>query len=416
MPRMRDIIGSPDPSIPGAAGPAPRAHGRSLLLPRRTFLRGAAAVAGGAIAASAAGYATVAAGVSPLGATRGQSFDQEASMPGMSEAAPSAPPPMPEATIPPGWSIHDVAAMIKVQRFVGKLALPLGLAPFIGEPTNEPEFTTVPQGNQPLEPTIDGDWKQFDLTVDHIEWPIDAVIPPVKALGYNGTWPGPAIRVTEGDKVRVNFTNRLTETTAVHFHGIEFDDFRMDGVPFVTQLPITPGQTWTYEFVARPSGSHMYHSHHNATEQVGHGLLGAFIVDPKDPNESYERKYGVTKDVIFIHNDSLGGFTINGHGFPATVPIVVKKGEKVLIRYMNEGVMMHPWHTHGFRQLVVARDGAQFEVPFLADTLGVNPGERWDVIVSADRVGVWAFHCHILPHVEGLDGMYGMVTALVVTE
>jgi FtsP/CotA-like multicopper oxidase with cupredoxin domain len=246
-------------------------------------------------------------------------------------------------------------------------------------------------------------------------WPIDATM-TVDALGYNGTWPGPLLRVTEGDKVRVNFTNRLDETTGVHFHGIEFDDFRMDGVPFVTQLPITPGQTFTYEFVARPSGSHMYHSHHNATIQVGHGLLGAFVVDPKDPAESFEQKYGVTKDVIFIHNDSLGGFTINGHGFPATTPILVKKGERVLVRYMNEGVMMHPWHTHGFRQLVVARDGAQFATPFLADTLGVNPGERWDVVVTADRVGVWAFHCHILTHVEGLDGMFGMVTALVVTE
>ena len=50
------------------------------------------------------------------------------------------------------------------------------------------------------------------------------------------------------------------------------------------------------------------------------------------------------------------------------------------------------------------------------DTLGVNPGERWDAIIDCDRPGVWAFHCHILPHVEGLDGMFGMVTALVVTE
>jgi FtsP/CotA-like multicopper oxidase with cupredoxin domain len=84
---------------------------------------------------------------------------------------------------------------------------------------------------------------------------------------------------------------------------------------------------------------------------------------------------------------------------------------------MNEGVMMHPWHTHGFRQRVVARDGAPLgSAEFYADTLGVNPGERFDTIVDCDRVGVWALHCHILPHVEGLDGMFGMVTALVVTE
>jgi FtsP/CotA-like multicopper oxidase with cupredoxin domain len=230
-------------------------------------------------------------------------------------------------------------------------------------------------------------------------------------------WPGPALRVTEGDKVRINVTNKLDETTGVHMHGIEFDDWHMDGIPFVTQPPIIPGETFVYEFTATPHGSHMYHSHHNATDQVGRGLLGALIVDPADPAERYDRKYGVTQEYIFIHNDSLGGFTINGKGFPATVPIIAKKGERVLIRYQNEGVMMHPWHTHGFRQHVVARDGAPLgDASFYCDTLGVNPGERFDAIVECDRVGVWAFHCHILPHVEGLDGMFGMVTALVVQE
>jgi FtsP/CotA-like multicopper oxidase with cupredoxin domain len=319
--------------------------------------------------------------------------------------------------MPAGWTEHDMAAREKVRRFVGNLAGPLGLVPFIGEPTADPEFTMVPHGNQPLEPAIDGDWKVFDLTIDSMTWKIDAMKEPVAALGYNGMWPGPAMRVVEGDKVRMNFTNNLDETTGVHMHGVEFDDFRMDGIPFVTQLPIVPGETFTYEFVARPSGSHMYHSHHNATDQVGRGLLGALIVDPADPTERYDEKFGVTQEYVFIHNDSLGGFTINGHGFPATVPIVAKRGERVLIRYMNEGVMMHPWHTHGFRQRVVARDGAPLgSAEFFADTLGVNPGERFDTIVDCDRVGVWALHCHILPHVEGLDGMFGMVTALVVTE
>ena len=106
-------------------------------------------------------------------------------------------------------------------------------------------------------------------------------MPPVAALGYNGQWPGPTIRVNQGDKVRAIFTNNLKETTGVHFHGVEFDDFFQDGVPFVTQKPIIPGETYAYEFVAGNAGSLMYHSHHNATDQVGRGLLGAFIVDPK---------------------------------------------------------------------------------------------------------------------------------------
>jgi FtsP/CotA-like multicopper oxidase with cupredoxin domain len=82
---------------------------------------------------------------------------------------------------------------------------------------------------------------------------------------------------------------------------------------------------------------------------------------------------------------------------------------------MNEGNMMHPWHLHGVPMRVVARDGYPLgPASFLCDTLGVNPGERWDVIVECDEPGAWAFHCHILQHAEGRDGMFGMVTALVV--
>jgi FtsP/CotA-like multicopper oxidase with cupredoxin domain len=76
---------------------------------------------------------------------------------------------------------------------------------------------------------------------------------------------------------------------------------------------------------------------------------------------------------------------------------------------------MHPFHSHGFFQEVVARDGQDLGTArFRCDTLGVNPGERWDTIITADRPGIWAFHCHILSHVEGMNGMFGMVTALVV--
>jgi len=82
---------------------------------------------------------------------------------------------------------------------------------------------------------------------------------------------------------------------------------------------------------------------------------------------------------------------------------------------MNEGNMMHPWHLHGMPMRVVARDGYPLgSAAFTCDTLGVNPGERWDVIIDCDAPGAWAFHCHILPHAEGPDGMFGMVTALVV--
>ena len=262
---------------------------------------------------------------------------------------------------------------------------------------------------QPLKPKLDGGLKVFELTIDEIEHHIDEVKEPVAALGYNKQWPGPTIRVRQGDRVRATFTNNLKETTGVHFHGVEFDDFFQDGVPFVTQKPIAPGETYTYEFVARNAGSLMYHSHHNATDQVGRGLLGAFIVEPASNPVQVDREY------IWISNDTLGGFTINGHGFPATVPVLAAVGEKVLIRFMNEGIMMHPWHSHGYAMDIVARDGIPLgSAGFRCDTLGVNPGERWDAVLTAERPGVWAFHCHILPHVEGSMGMFGMVNTFIV--
>ena len=269
-------------------------------------------------------------------------------------------------------------------------------------------------GNQPLEPTLDGDTKAFQLTIDPIQHRIDAVKDPIDALGFNSTWPGPLLRVVEGERIRATFLNRLDETTGIHFHGQNLPN-AMDGVPHVTQEPIQPGAEFTYEFIASPAGSHMYHSHHNATDQVGRGLLGAFIVDPADPAKRYDQLYGATQDIVWISNDALGGFTINGRGFPATAPIVAARGETIVIRFMNEGVMMHPWHLHGMPMRVVARDGHPLgTAEFMCDTLGVNPGERWDVVITCDNPGAWAFHCHILSHAEGRDGMFGMVTALVV--
>ena len=278
------------------------------------------------------------------------------------------------------------------------------------------EAASYPMGNQPLEPRLENGVKVFEMTIDEIEHRIDAVLPPVKALGYNGMWPGPRLTVTEGDKVRAIFKNNLKESTGVHFHGQRLPN-AMDGVPHITQEPIPAGGTFTYEFTAKTVGSHMYHSHHNATDQVGRGLLGAFIVQPKAPAERYDELYGATQDIVWISNDTLGGFTINGRGFPATAPIVAKLGDKIVIRFMNEGQMTHPWHLHGVPMRVVARDGYPLgSAAFTCDTLGVNPGERWDVVLDCDEPGAWAFHCHILQHAEGMDGMYGMVTALVVQD
>jgi FtsP/CotA-like multicopper oxidase with cupredoxin domain len=436
----------PSPAEPEPAGPVAIVGADPLS--RRGFLR-AAGVAG--LAGVAAGVAACTnttapawsfgppaslAAVAPTAApsaSAAPSADPSAAPSAAPSAEPSAEPSAtPNPDLPPGWTDHDIAARDVVRRYVGNLAPALAtvygeevfakLADMLGaddtwpDPDIKPAFAQVPQlvisdAVSPLEPETDGEWTVFRISIDEIEQAIDEVKPTVAALGYNGQTPGPTIRVPLGAKVRAIFTNNLKETTGVHFHGVEFDDFFMDGVPFVTQKPFAPGETFTYEFTANRPGSMMYHSHHNATDQVGRGLLGAFIVDPTDPKPVDQ----VDRDYIWISNDVLGGFTINGHGFPAVTPILAAVGETVRVRFMNEGIMYHPFHSHGYKQTVVARDGYPLgQNAYDADTITVGPGERWDVNITVDRVGLWAFHCHILPHVEGANGMFGMVNVLIV--
>ena len=269
---------------------------------------------------------------------------------------------------------------------------------------------TAGKGNQPITPRMDGGVKVYDLTASEMKWEVS----PgnfVTALAYNGQVPGPQIRVREGDRVRVVLTNKLEESTAIHFHGLELP-MDQDGVPFITQPPIKPGDTYTYEFTVPVgnAGSHMYHSHHNAAKQVGMGMLGAFIVESRSPRPIEK----VDRDYVFILNDGVHGYTFNGKGFPATEPLVAKLGEKIRIRFMNEGMMIHPMHLHGMHMTVIDKDGWPQPAPWKCDTINVAPGERWDVIVDCKNPGTWAFHCHILPHAESDHGMYGMVTALVV--
>jgi manganese oxidase len=267
---------------------------------------------------------------------------------------------------------------------------------------------TEGRGNQLLEPKIVNGVKVYEITASTMRWETSPGT-TVEAWAYNRQIPGPQIRVREGDRVRVIHKNELPESTSMHFHGLEVPN-AMDGVPYITQPPIKPGETFTYEFTVPNSGSHMYHSHHNAAKQVGLGLLGAFIVEPKNPLP-IER---ADVDYVMIINDGFHGYTLNGKGFPATEPVVAKLGQKVRIRFMNEGMMIHPMHLHGMHMTVIAKDGWPQPAPWKCDTLNVSPGERWDVIVNCTNPGVWAFHCHILPHAESEHGMFGMVTALIV--
>ena len=267
---------------------------------------------------------------------------------------------------------------------------------------------TTGMGNQLMEPKVDKGVKVFELTAKKTRWETE----PgkfVEAWAYNEQVPGPQIRVRQGDRVRVILHNELPESTAIHFHGLELPN-DVDGIPFITQPPVKPGQSYTYEFTVPNAGSNMYHSHHNSAKQVGLGLLGAFIVEPK-AKAAHDH---VDLDEVLILNDGIHGYTFNGKSFPATQPLVAKLGQKLRVRFMNEGMMIHPMHLHGMHMTVVAKDGWDVPAPWKCDTLNIAPGERWDVIVNCNNPGTWAFHCHILPHAESEHGMFGMVTALVV--
>jgi FtsP/CotA-like multicopper oxidase with cupredoxin domain/plastocyanin len=275
-------------------------------------------------------------------------------------------------------------------------------------------------GNQPLAPTVlpDGT-KEFRVSARVVDWEVEPKkVVKAWAFGPTGapddqfTVPGPLIKVDVGDNVRWVFKNELPQSSGVHFHGMELPN-AMDGVPFITQAPVLPGDEFVYEFVAVRSQVSMYHSHHHAEHQVPDGMLGVFQVgDVPLP----AGRGPVTQQVPMVLNDAgVIGLTLNAKSFPATAPIIAKPGETVQIDYYNEGLLIHPMHLHGLVQTVIAKDGFPL-APFETDTLNVAPGERWTVLVSprADQTGVWAYHCHILTHAERDTGMFGMVTTFIV--
>jgi FtsP/CotA-like multicopper oxidase with cupredoxin domain/plastocyanin len=268
-------------------------------------------------------------------------------------------------------------------------------------------------GNVPLAPTVlpDGT-KQFNLTASIVEWQVDPET-TVQAWAYNEMVPGPWIRVEPGDKVQLVLKNELPQSTIIHFHGIETPN-AMDGVPDVTQPPIKPGESFTYEFVAKGPALGIYHSHHHAEHQVPDGLFGVFQVgDVPRPAGTGP----VSQEVPMVLNDAGAiGLSLNGKSFPATAPVMTHPGEWTQIDYYNEGLQSHPMHLHGVPQLVIAKDGFPVPQPYTVDTLSVAPGERYSVLIrpADDQKGVWAFHCHILTHAESDKGMFGMVTTLIV--
>jgi FtsP/CotA-like multicopper oxidase with cupredoxin domain len=277
-------------------------------------------------------------------------------------------------------------------------------------------------GNPTLEPTVSADGvKQFELTAAITPWEVEPGV-TVDAWTYNGVVPGPQIHVNVGDRVRLVLHNNLPMATDLHLHGINVEN-AMDGVAPLTQPSIQPGETFTYEFVADEPAVAMYHAHHHGQLQVPNGMLGTIFVGQMPlpagqtiGGEAIPADLHLAQEMPLVLNDSgVIGFSLNGKSFPATTPITAHAGDWILVHYFNEGSQIHPMHLHQFDQVVVAKDGFPLDHPYVADTLNVAPGERYSVLINLDRAGSWVWHCHILNHVERDTGMFGMVTAVVVS-
>ena len=241
-----------------------------------------------------------------------------------------------------------------------------------------------------------------------------------KAWAYNGRIPGPEIRVKEGETLRVILKNNLSEGTTIHWHGLPVPN-RMDGVSNVTQKPVVPGGTFTYEFRATPPGTYIYHSH--ASYQLDRGLYGALIIEPKREERSYDKEYvlvledwatidgggpeaskmgrirpGMGMMGMIRGRPSVGGplreplydaYTINGKVFESSSPFKVKKGERVRLRIVNpSSSTIYTLRVSGHPLTITHTDGRPV-MPFKADALRIGQGERYDAELKADNPGRW---------------------------
>jgi FtsP/CotA-like multicopper oxidase with cupredoxin domain len=290
------------------------------------------------------------------------------------------------------------------------------------------------RGDNLLPYEMDGDTKVFALELSVIEWNIleDA---RVMAYAFNRQVPGPRISVVEGDRVRINVKNSLPEDAAVHWHGLILPN-EMDGAAEITQDPIEPGDSYTYEFVARQRGTFFYHSHSHIDRQQTLGLYGALLIAPRDSTgerpadhelvvqlQEWTFKDGYTFPAMPMEGALPNFFTINGKAYPETETVSMKVGETLKVRFVgSHSSFVHPMHIHGGPFQIVEADG--YPVPdgaiLTKDTVNVGPGERYDVIWEALEPGRWLLHCHISHHTTNdnreEDGGGGLMLIIHVTE
>ena len=285
-----------------------------------------------------------------------------------------------------------------------------------GLPGRDYKPVVVPTG-QTLPFKIVNGVKVFHLIAEEVEHYFDAGL-RAKCWTYNGHVNSTMIEAVEGERVRIYVTNRLPIATSVHWHGIYLPN-GMDGVAGLTQPYIKPGETAKYEWTLRQHGTFMFHSHHDEMTQMGMGLIGMFIMHPRNPAPEYhvERDFAImlsewdikvgTARPNTLQMTDFNILTMNGKVFPSTGPLVCKTGDKVRIRLGNLGAMdHHPIHIHGYYFRITATDGE--DIPLSAQwpetTTLVAVGQTRTIEFIADAPGDWAFHCHMTHHVMNQMG------------
>lgn len=221
--------------------------------------------------------------------------------------------------------------------------------------------------------------------------------PETDVWTYDGVFPGPLLRVRQGEPVRIVVENRLDEDTTVHWHGIRLPN-AMDGVPGLTQPPIWPGESFVYEFTPPDAGTFWYHPHANSLEQLGRGLAGVLIVEEAEP-------VAVDRDLLWVLRDwrvtsegqIASGFgnmmeagmsgrvgntiTLNG-AVPGDQPI--RAGERVRLRLVNVSLArIMGLRFDGHDPVVVAVDGQPCE-PHRPDggRILLGPAMRIDLLID----------------------------------
>src|SRR5262245_20398052 len=265
--------------------------------------------------------------------------------------------------------------------------------------TNTMRRPLAPPGGQDYQPVVtlngwtlpwrvNGEWKEFHLVAEPV---VREFAPGMKAhlWGYNGQSPGPTIEAVEGDKVRIFVTNKLPEHTTIHWHGMIVPN-GMDGVGGLTQPSIKPGKTFVYEFVMKKSGTFMYHPHADEMVQMAMGMMGSFVVHPRDP-----KLRRVDRDFVFVMQSydidpgsympkvmTMLDFNLwawNSRVFPGIDPLVVRQGDRVRVRIGNLTMTNHPIHMHGYHFEVTCTDGG-----WIKETARI-PETTTDVPVGAVR-------------------------------